>query len=281
MSGGGGDNAIMPKAATIDEAHAARFGGVGRLYGAGALERLAAAHVGVVGVGGVGSWAVEALARSGIGALTLVDLDDVCVTNTNRQLPATVDAVGRPKVQVLAERVTAINLACRVIAREELFTESTAGMLLSAERYDFVVDGIDSLSNKCLLIARCRAAGVPVVVCGGAGGRRDPSQVRTADLAFTTRDQLLKYVRKKLRARYGFSRDEKVAFGVPAVFSPERPVYPWSDGSVCEEPEEGSDTAINCAGGIGTASFVTGAFGFAAASVVVSAIAGPDARPVT
>ncbi len=266
--------------AELDETYAARFGGVGRLYGEGALERLAAAHVCIVGVGGVGSWVVEALARSGVGALTLVDLDDVCLSNTNRQIPATVDAIGRPKVRVLAERVASINPDCRVFARDEFFTESTAEALFAAARYDCVVDGIDSLSNKCLLIARARQAGAPVVVCGGAGGRRDPAQVRVCDLAFTMRDQLLKYVRKKLRARHGFPRDEKAPFGVTAVYSPERPVYPWSDGRVCEEPEAGSDTAINCAGGIGTASFVTGAFGLAAASVAVAAIARPAATPV-
>lgn len=250
----------------------ARFGGIARLYGPGTLEKLAAAHVCVVGLGGVGSWAVEALARSGVGALTLVDLDDVCVTNINRQLPALDDTIGRPKVHVLAGRVRAINPACRVDARDEFFTAATADPLFAAARYDHVVDAIDSLSNKSLLIARCRESGIPIVTCGAAGGRRDPTQVRVDDLAFSHRDQLLRYVRKRLRARYGFSRDEKQPFGVAAVFSPERPVYVWRDGSVCHDPEGDTDTAINCESGLGTAAFVTGAFGFAAAAVVVNAL---------
>ncbi|BET69072.1 tRNA cyclic N6-threonylcarbamoyladenosine(37) synthase TcdA [Opitutales bacterium ASA1] len=262
----------------VNDDYRARFGALDRLYGRGALERLAAAHVAVVGVGGVGSWTVEALARSGVGRMTLVDLDDVCVTNANRQLHATVDAVGRPKVRVLEERVRAINPACVVTVREEFFTAATADGFLAADRFDWVVDAIDSLSNKCLLIARCHAAGVPVVTCGGAGGRRSSAEVRVADLAFTERDQLLKYVRKKLRARHGFPRDDREPFEVMAVYSPERPVYPWSDGSVCEDIEGGSETAINCASGIGTAAFVTGAFGFAAASVVVTAIASGGAE---
>lgn len=251
-----------------------RFGGVARLYGGDAAERLQAAHVCVVGVGGVGSWTVEALARSGIGALTLVDLDDVCVTNINRQLPALEPTVGRPKVEVLAERIRDIHPQCAVHPRTEFFTATTAEAILGESRFDVVVDAIDSVANKCLLIAKCREAGIPVVVSGGAGGRRDPTAIRVADLALTVRDTLLKHVRKRLRQAYGFPREEKVPFGVPAVYSEEMPVYPWSDGSVCAKPEDGRDAAINCEGGIGTASFVTGAFGLALASVAVSGIAG-------
>jgi tRNA A37 threonylcarbamoyladenosine dehydratase len=254
------------------------FGGVGRLYGPGALERLAAAHVCVVGVGGVGSWAVEALARSGVGALTLVDLDDVCLTNINRQLPALDDTIGRPKVEVLAARVVAINPACRVEPRAEFFTESSAATLLGAAHFDYVIDAIDSLKNKALLIARCRAAGLRILTCGAAGGRRDPTHVRVADLALTHRDQLLRYVRKRLRAQHGFARDEDTPFGVAAVYSPEVPNFLWSDGSMRPRPESGAEAGINCATGIGTASFVTGAFGFTAASVVTNALATGETR---
>jgi tRNA threonylcarbamoyladenosine dehydratase len=249
-----------------------RFGGIERLFGRGALRHLAASHVCVIGLGGVGSWTVEALARTGVGALTLVDLDDVCVTNINRQIPALDSTIGRAKAAVLAERVAAINPACRVDTRIEYFTEVTADRLLGGDRFDWVVDAIDSLANKCLLVARCRAAGLPVVCSGGAGGRSDPTQVRVDDLAFTHRDQLLKDVRKRLRQRFGFPRDESAPFGVPAVYSEERPVYPQRDGSVCPQPQKGDAPAINCESGVGTAAFVTGAFGLAAAAVVVRAI---------
>ena len=258
---------------TLATDHLERFGGIERLYGAGALERLARAHVCVVGLGGVGSWAVEALARSGLGALTLVDLDDVCVTNINRQLPALEDTIGRPKAEVLAERVRAIHPGCRVTVRLEFFTESSADALLASERWDYVIDAIDALKNKALLIARCRSAGLRVITCGGAGGRRDATGVRVEDLAFTHRDPLLRYVRKKLRTRHGFPRDVEQPFGVRAVYTQEMPLYPQSDGSVCETAEPGADTGINCASGLGAATFVTGAFGFAAAGVVINALA--------
>src|SRR6188474_2400112 len=154
-----------------------RFGGLGRLYGTAALPRLQAAHVAVVGVGGVGSWVVEGLARSGIGSITMIDLDDVCLTNVNRQLPALDGNIGRPKVDALADRVKLINPECRVERMANFFTASTADELL-APKFDFVVDAIDKLSNKCLVIAKSRERGYPVITVGGAGGKRDGTQVR-------------------------------------------------------------------------------------------------------
>ena len=128
--------------------YAQRFGGLARLYGNAGLARLRAAHVGLIGVGGVGSWTVEALARSGVGALTMIDLDDVCVTNVNRQLPALDGQIGRAKTDVLAERVRLINPACAVTGVLEFFTAASAARLLEV-RYDFVVDATDKLANKC------------------------------------------------------------------------------------------------------------------------------------
>lgn len=247
-----------------------RFGGIARLFGADALARLRAAHVCVVGIGGVGSWAVEALARSGVGRLTLVDLDEVCVSNVNRQLHAVNADVGRAKVEVMAERVRGINPECDARPALQFFTAETAATLLTP-RYDFVVDAIDSVANKCLLIAQCRDAGIPIVICGGAGGRRDPTQVRVADLALTSHDRLLQKVRETLRKDFAFPRGEK-KFGIPAVFSPEPPVFPARDGTVCAQREPGANgesLKLNCDSGFGTATFVTGAFGFVAAAHVV------------
>jgi tRNA A37 threonylcarbamoyladenosine dehydratase len=250
-----------------------RFGGIARLFGTDALARLRQAHVCIVGIGGVGSWAAEALARSGVGRLTLVDLDEVCVSNVNRQLHALNDTVGRPKVDVMAERVRGTNPECDVRPALEFFTESNAGALL-ATRYDYVVDAIDSLTNKCLLLARCRELGIPVITCGGAGGRRDATAVRVTDLALTSHDRLLQKVREKLRKDFGFPRGE-TAFGIAAVFSPEPPVFPARDGTVCAQREsgEGASLTLNCDSGFGTATFVTGTFGFAAAGHVVQRIA--------
>lgn len=251
-----------------------RFGGVGRLFGSHGLSRLEVAHVAVVGVGGVGSWSVEALARSGVGALTLIDLDDVCVTNVNRQLPALDGQIGRTKVEVLAERVHAINPRCHVEAICEFFTGATAGGLLDRE-FDFVIDSIDKVANKCLLIASCRERALPILTVGGAGGKRDGTQVRVSDLALAGRDSLLKAVRRKLRSDHGFTFEPSAACGIPCVYSPELPMFPWSDGRTCPTPEPGSDLTLDCASGFGTAVFATGAFGLAAAGEVVRRLACP------
>jgi tRNA A37 threonylcarbamoyladenosine dehydratase len=258
-----------------------RFGGIARLYGATGLARLRAARVLVVGLGGVGSWTVEALARSGVGALTLVDLDEICVSNVNRQLPALDGTIGRAKAEVLAERVRGINPDGHVRTQLEFFTEDSAERLLGPETNggkppDFVVDAIDSVANKCRLIALCRAKGVPLVSCGGAGGRRDATQVRVVDLARATNDRLLSEVRKRLRQQHGFPRGDK-KFGVDCVWTAEPPVFPQGDGSVCaasEAPAEpGESRRLNCDQGFGSATFVTGTFGFVAAGVVVRRIA--------
>ena len=244
-----------------------RFGGIARLFGNAGLERLRAAHVCVIGVGGVGSWSVEALARSGIGALTLIDLDDVCITNVNRQLPALDGQIGRPKIDVLADRVRLIHPACVVTCLSEFFTEATARRLLEP-RYDFVIDATDKLTNKCVIITGCRERGLPVLTMGGAGGKRDGTRVRVADLSHTEHDELLRQVRRKLRRDMGFPRGLGEAFGIPCVYSPETPVYPWKDGTCSAEQEPGSSLALDCASGFGAATFVTGTFGFAAAGEV-------------
>lgn len=249
-----------------------RFNGIARLYGRAGLARLRAAHVCVVGIGGVGTWTAEALARSGIGAITLVDLDEVCVSNINRQLHALTDTVGRAKVEVMAERIRAINPDCRVTPDQRFFNEQTADELL-AVKYDFVVDAIDSMSNKILLLVKCREQNLPVITCGGAGGRRDGTAVRVADLVKASHDRLLAEVRRTLRKRFNLPGGQ-AALGIMSVFSAEATVYPQPDGSVGKKrilAEEG--TRLNCDGGLGSATFVTGAFGFAAAGWVVKAIA--------
>jgi len=251
-----------------------RFGGVGRLFGRAGLEKLHAARVAVIGVGGVGSWTVEGLARSGVGAITMVDLDDVCVTNVNRQLPALEGQIGRPKVDVLKERIRLINPECRVEAVHAFFTESSADELL-AQRYDFVVDAVDRMSHKALIVAGCRARGIPVLTVGGAGGRRDPTEIRVGDIGEAS-DDLLRMVRKKLRRDHGFTEGAHrgiTRMGIPAVWSRERPVFPWANGTCAAEPEPGSNLKLDCESGFGTAVFVTGAFGLAAAGEVVRALA--------
>lgn len=255
--------------------HEARFGGIVRLYGKDGAERLRGSHVCVIGIGGVGSWAVEALARTGIGALTLVDLDEVCISNVNRQLHAVTEEFGKPKVEVMAARVKAINPDCQAHAEQLLFTPATADRIL-ATRFNCVLDAIDDTAMKALLIARCRERNVAVVTTGGAGGRRDPTAIRVADLARATHDGLLANVRKVLRAGHGFPREPKMEFGVPCVFSPEPQVFPAADGSICAAPAPGAKLRLDCRSGYGTATFVTGAFGFAAAAEVVRQLLAAD-----
>lgn len=255
-----------------------RFAGVARLYAVDGLERLRAARVCVIGLGGVGSWAVEALARTGVGHLTLVDLDEVCVSNVNRQLHAVAGQFGRAKADVMRDRVLAINPEADVAVKPMFFTDATADAVLG-ERYDYVLDAIDSWNHKVTLIAECRRRGQPLVVCGSAGGRRDASQVQVADLARTQRDTLLQIVRKKLRQFHGFPKKGGKRFAISAVFSPEQLVYPTADGCVSEtRPEEtrGKPLRLSCEQGLGAATFVTGTMGFVAAGVIVNAIANPE-----
>ena len=265
-----------PRISTRVTNYTARFGGIKRLYGADGQARLQAAHVCVIGIGGVGSWVVEALARTGIGELTLVDLDDVCISNVNRQLHAVTGEFGKPKVAVMAERIHLIQPDCKIHALQSLFTKTNAAEML-ATNFSGVVDAIDSPSLKALLIAGCRERKIPIVTTGGAGGRRDPTAVRVDDLARASYDRLLSYVRSILRTEYDFPRNLKKKFKVDCVFSPELRVYPAKDGSVCQQPEPGTDLRLDCRSGYGTASFVTGAFGFAAAAQMVKRIVETDA----
>lgn len=264
----------------MDTSYLDRFGGVARLLGMQGLERLYQSHVAVVGIGGVGSWVVEGLARSGVGALTLIDLDDVCITNTNRQLPALETTIGRPKVDVLADRVHQINPDCRVHALGEFFTAQSAERLMAGQ-FDCVVDAIDHLSNKCLLIASARSRGFPVVTIGGAGGKRDMGRIERGDLGDAFSDELLRQVRRRLRRDHDFSPGEakgRVRFGVRCVWSGEQRIYPRGDGTCGLEPRRGESLRMDCADGFGAGVWVTASFGFAAAQEAIEQVL--SARPL-
>lgn len=251
--------------------YSTRFSAIGRLYGVDGLARIRKARVCVIGLGGVGSWAVEALARSGVGALTLVDMDEVCLSNVNRQIHATTETVGRAKAALLAERVGQIAPECRVSVEEVFFTESTMDRLLAPE-YDYMIDAIDATKHKCLLIAEVRKRGLKLITCGGAGGSIDPSRIKIQDLARTINDPLLLQVRKKLRREYGFPKRSRQKFKIDCVYSDELPRFPRSDGSVACEREPGADYRLNCDVGFGSATYVTGTVGFFLAAEVVRRI---------
>ncbi len=246
-----------------------RFGGIVRLYGAAAAERFASARVGVVGIGGVGSWTAEALARSGVGTLILMDMDELCITNTNRQIHALDSTIGRLKVQVMAERLNHINPSITVFPIPEFYSSHRSEALFDC-RPDVVVDAIDSMKAKAHLIATCYERGVPIVTCGGAGGRRRVEDIRVADLSRTSCDGLLVRLRKLLRREYGMPVvDRGAELGIPCVYSTEKPVFPQCDGSVGTEREEGQLGGITCSAGLGSAAVITGSFGFFAASAAL------------
>ncbi|MDO5505880.1 MAG: tRNA threonylcarbamoyladenosine dehydratase [Pseudoxanthomonas suwonensis] len=243
-----------------------RFAGVERLYGSGALARLLQCRVAVVGLGGVGSWAAEALARSGIGHLALIDADDICVSNSNRQLPALDGQFGRPKVAAMAERCRAIHPGMEVDEVASFLTVANMAQLLD-RNYDLVLDACDSFRVKVEAIAWCRRRKQPIITVGAAGGRIDATQVRVRDLSRTEHDAMLSLIRKKLRGEFGFPKNHDRYFGVPAVYSLENVRYPQADGSVCGlRPKLGPAEALklDCGAGLGAATHVTGTFAFAA-----------------
>ena len=273
MASGNDPLALDPvvKLDRMDNGLRERFGGIDRLYGSGALERFSGCHVTVVGIGGVGSWAVEALARSGIGKLTLVDADDLCVSNTNRQLPALEGQYGRAKVEAMGERLRAINPGIELDLRQQFLTPSNLGELLDAPG-DLVLDACDSFRSKVEAIAYCRRRKQPIVTVGSAGGRSDVTQVRVRDLSRTEHDAMLSLIRRKLRGEFNFPKNHDRYFGVPAVYSLENVRYPQADGSVCGiRPQLGKDEALklDCGAGLGAATHVTGAFAFAAVGKVL------------
>lgn len=250
-----------------------RFGGLARLYGEAGRARLAAAHVAVVGIGGVGSWAAEALARSGVGRLTLIDLDHVAESNINRQIHACDASLGQAKVEAMRERIAGYNPACQVTVVDDFVTVENCAELLGGG-FDYLIDAIDAVRVKVAMIAFCRGAGVPVVTCGAAGGQIDPTQIRVDDLSRTIQDPLLAKVRGQLRKVHGFTRDPKKKFGVEAVFSTEPLRYPTPDAA-CEVPVGGvaaGPAGLNCAG-FGSIVTVTASVGLFAAARALNALA--------
>lgn len=250
-----------------------RFGGIARLYGADGLARLCESRVAIVGLGGVGSWAAEACARSGIGALTLFDLDHIAESNINRQIHALDSTLGAAKVVAMATRIRDINPQCAVEAVEEFIDAANVASLLPRARFDFVVDAIDHVRAKTALIAHCHEQGTPLITIGGAGGRTDASRVRVADLAHTEHEAMLAKVRKALRTHHDFPRSPKRSFGVTAVYSDQRADHPVTADDEAAGPQTSSGlTGLNCAG-FGSSVAVTATFGFVAAGVLVERLA--------
>jgi tRNA A37 threonylcarbamoyladenosine dehydratase len=254
-----------------DRDHGQRFAGIDRLYGKGTVEILAKVHVCVVGLGGVGSWAAEALARSAIGRITLIDHDTVHPSNVNRQLHALTPAFDRKKCTTMAARIADINPRVDCQAIDDYLTMDTLDRYLApACGYDYVIDAIDSIKFKAAMIHHCRRHKIPIIATGAAGGLTDPTMIHVKDLSRTYNDPLAARVRAKLRSDYGFTKNPKRTFGVECVFSGQQQVYPRADGSVGHQKPGIHGISLDCRFGYGSATFVTAAFGMIAVSRVVN-----------
>ena len=251
-----------------------RFGGVERLYGKQALIQFSQAHVVVIGIGGVGSWVTEALARNAIGKITLIDMDIVSESNINRQLPAMSSTIGRNKCDVMAERITDINEDCKVQIIDDFLTEDNIQDLIKLNT-DYIIDCIDNAKVKAALIAWCKRNKTKIITLGGAGGQVDPSLIKVSDLSHSEYDPLLARTRKILRQKYNFPTNLKRRFSIPCVFSTEHLNYHSADGNIThKKPQSEELGGLSCAGGIGSSVMVTASFGFMATSYVLKKLAG-------
>lgn len=241
-----------------------RFGGLARLYGPEGAARIRSAHVAIAGIGGVGSWAAEALARSGVGSLTLIDLDHVAESNINRQVHATSATLGQAKVQAMRERIAGIHPGCRVHCIEEFVTPENWPALLGGP-VDAVIDACDQVRAKAAIAATCVAQLVPLIAVGAAGGKRFAHKVEIDDLAIVTHDPLLAQLRYRLRKEFGAARGDK-RIGVSCVFSREAVAPP---DAACAVEGDGS---LNCHG-YGSVVSVTATFGLCAAGWVLDQLA--------
>jgi len=243
-----------------------RFGGIQRLYGAPAFAKIKHAHVAVVGIGGVGSWCAEALARSGIGVITLIDLDDIAESNINRQLHALNSTLEQSKVDVMQARIADINPDCIVNAIEDFVTSQTVEQYLG-KHFDVVIDAVDSVKAKAAMIGFCKRNKIKIITVGGAGGQIDPLQIKVNDLAKTIQDPLAAKLRSELRRYYNFSKNPKRNFGVECVYSTEQLRYPQSDGAVgMQKRQQQGAGKMDCSSGFGAFVGVTCNFGMVAAS---------------
>lgn len=259
----------------LSEEYLFRFGGIARMYGMQGLRKIAQSRVLVIGLGGVGSWVVEAIARTGFQKITLVDLDDVCASNTNRQIQATISNVGKSKAISLKERILEINPASQVETIIEFYNSETADIILNGQ-IDFVFDCIDSIDKKAHLIHQCYLRKIPFITCGGVGGKKDPTKIRIGDLSCSENDPLLKNLKKNLRKVYSFpSADKKMR--VNCVYSVESAVFPSPDGELCltksDHQKMGMQNSqsmkLDCRSGFGAVSFLSGSVGFAMVSFAV------------
>lgn len=262
---------------TFSDDYYQRFSGIARLYGESALATFSRAHICVIGIGGVGSWVAESLVRSGIGEITLIDMDDVCITNTNRQIHALKSNIGRAKTEVMAERLKQINPQCRIHCIDDFINQDNVSEYLgerTSPKFQFIVDAIDSVRDKAAVLAYCRRNKLKVITIGGAGGQKDPTKIQIADLAKTIQDPLLAKLRERLKNNYKLTKDSKGKYGITCVFSTEQLTYPTVNGLTCQIKSEAQGVKkMDCSSGFGAITTVTATFGFVAVSYILAKLA--------
>lgn len=264
-----------------------RFDRMGRLVGDEKMKQIFNTHVIVIGLGGVGSWAAESLVRSGVGKITVVDFDEVCITNANRQLHAVQGMVGRKKAEVMAERLRKINPQAEVVSMPIFYNKETSLQILGTNP-DYIVDCIDNLTAKTFLLNECRNQNLKVITSAGASAKMDPTRIKITDLSKTEMDPMAHALRKILRQEYNFPRGKNNKFDIPCVYSDEEPMAPielkYDNGQgfkcVCPQGQNDVHSCLHRNVIYGTASFVTGAFGLAMASWVVRDVMTSSAQAV-
>ncbi|VFP83906.1 tRNA threonylcarbamoyladenosine dehydratase [Candidatus Erwinia haradaeae] len=249
-----------------------RFSGISRIYGQLALSLFAQKHICIVGIGGVGSWAAEALTRSGIGILTLIDMDDICITNTNRQIHATKTSIGQPKNTIMAARMREINPECYVHCIDDFLTLQNINTLLN-HKFTYIIDAIDNVTVKAALVSWCYYNHIPLITIGGAAGKIDPMQIQVSDLSKAVHDPLSTALRRRLRDNFQIIKNKNGELNIDCVFSAETTLYPQTDGSVCRSRHKAHTLEhLDCDKGLGSVTMVTATFGFIAASHVLQEI---------
>jgi tRNA A37 threonylcarbamoyladenosine dehydratase len=249
-----------------------KFSALSRLYSAKGADKIKQSHVCVVGIGGVGSWAAEALIRSGVNTLSLIDLDDISISNTNRQIHALNSSIGGAKVEVMRSRLLDINEEAKVHCIEDFITEENVYDLINSD-FDVVIDATDSVKAKAAMVACCKRKKIKIICIGGAGGQINPLEIKKADLAKTIQDPLLAKVRSELRRNYNFSKNLKRNFGVACIYSTEQLVYPLENGEVSHTKTQSQGASkMDCATGFGSFVGVTASFAMAAVSETLSYI---------
>jgi len=248
-----------------------KFGNLSRVYGEEALQKIRGFHICIVGMGGVGSWAAEALARSGVGKLTLVDGDTISGSNMNRQIHTLNSTIGKVKVDVVRDRILDINADCEVQAINQYLDDDNLRDILE-RGYDGAIDAIDSIKYKSAMIYCCKRNKLPIVATGGAGGLTNPTMIEIKDLSRTWNDPLASAVRLCLRQVHNFARDPKRSFGVPCVYSTEQQRYPDKDGNIGYQKPGVARLSLDCAYGYGSSVMVTACFGFTAAAQMIEVL---------